>query len=159
MRPDVRTPVLPEWVGPAFVLVRPAEVLGRYSRKTTTRERIASVLLELSRTGERKPTTNGNSQPHALVRRLGRERVERVVADYLAGNGCTTLARQYGVSENGILALLKRSGIELRPPVVKVTADEVVEMLQLRSQGWTYRAIGERYGSRAARSKIGSPVH
>jgi len=69
----------------------------------------------------------------------------QLVADYAAGDGCTTLSRRYGVSENAVLAHLKRVGVPIRPPG-KVSLDDLAEMDRLRANGWTYRAIGERFG-------------
>jgi hypothetical protein len=80
-----------------------------------------------------------------LTHRLGKATVARLVRDYEAGDGCTTLARRYGLSENGVLAEVKRSGVELRPPG-KLTEVDVAEMARLRAAGWTYRAIGQRFG-------------
>ena len=82
---------------------------------------------------------------HALARRLPPERLDQLVADYQAGDGCTTLAARYGVSENGVLAHLARCGVERRGPG-KVSLDDVVEMARLCQAGWTYQAIGERFG-------------
>ena len=39
-----------------------------------------------------------------------------MVDDYRSGEGSTVLARRYAVSENGVLAFVKRSGVRLRPP-------------------------------------------
>lgn len=63
---------------------------------------------------------------------------------YAEGEGSTVLARRYGISENGVLAHLERSGVPRRHG--KVTAQDVVEMARLREAGWTYRRIAQEYG-------------
>ncbi len=64
--------------------------------------------------------------------------------EYEQGEDITVLARRYGISENGVLAHLERSGLPRRHG--KVTDEEVEEMALLREAGWTYRRIGEKYG-------------
>lgn len=71
-------------------------------------------------------------------------------ADYASGMGCVLLSRKYGVAENTVLVHLKASGVELRPRG-KLTPEEAEELVRLRQDGWTLRALAERYGvSRAA---------
>jgi hypothetical protein len=67
------------------------------------------------------------------------------VRDYLAGEGCTVLSRRYGVSENGVVYQLRRSGVAVRPRG-KVTNQQVEQMRKLRDSGWTYQAIGDLFG-------------
>ena len=123
---------------------RTAEVLARYSRLTIVKKRLAGIRTVLASTAQREAIAAG-WQPHSLARRLGRDQIDRLVSGYLAGVGSTVLARRYGVSENSVLAQLKRSGVKLRPPG-KVSADDVTEMARLRHEGWTYTAIGEKFG-------------
>ncbi len=68
--------------------------------------------------------------------------------EYLAGVGSYRLARKYVVSESTVLARLRRMGIETSVSEVELQqrADDTAEMGRLRQAGWTYRAIGERFG-------------
>jgi hypothetical protein len=108
------------------------EVTDRIYRKSQHSERRASAATKLW-------------QAHALSNRLGTVTLAELVEDYLAGDGSTILARRFGISENAVLAHLKHSGVELRP-AGKVTPDDVIEMHRLRKGGWTYQAIGEKFG-------------
>jgi hypothetical protein len=119
-------------------------VLERYSNLGTTANRIRKVRASALRLGPRVEP-EADWEPQALVRRLGEEQMARLVEDYAMGDGCTTLSRRYGVSENAVLAHLKRVGVPIRP-FGKVTLDDVADMYRLRASGWTYRAIGIRFG-------------
>lgn len=109
---------------------------------------MTGVKVEHARTEAERQVRAGGSrrwQPHALKRRFSAARLEQLVADYRSGMGCVVLAQKYGVSENAVLAQLRRAEVELRQPG-KVTPDDVVEMRRLRQLGWTYQAIGEKFG-------------
>jgi len=90
-------------------------VLGRYSRLDLVARRLRRIRSALDGAGPR--LANGNAwRSHALARRLTSEELDRMVDDYRSGEGSTVLARRYAVSENGVLAFVKRSGVRLRPP-------------------------------------------
>jgi hypothetical protein len=80
-----------------------------------------------------------------VAHRLGEAKLARLVREYEAGDGCTVLSRRYNLSESGVLAQLKRAGVDLRPPGKVISAD-VDEMRRLRREGWTFNAIGDRFG-------------
>ena len=61
-----------------------------------------------------RPAETKDWRPHALARRLESNELDRMVEDYRSGDGCTVLGRRYGVSQNGVLAHLKRVGVALR---------------------------------------------
>jgi len=85
--------------------------------------------------------------PRAVAHRLTPARMDRLLQEYRAGDGCTVLARRFGVSESGVLAQLKRAGVAVRPANLgKLTVEDVAAMRRLREAGWTHRAIGERFG-------------
>jgi hypothetical protein len=123
---------------------RSAEVLERYSKFGTLASRIGRVRSGALRTGER-PDPPDAWRPQALARRLSTGDLVQMEREYLAGDGCTILSRRYGVSENAVLAHLRRVGLVVRS-LGKVTLDDVTEMRRLRSRGWTYQSIGERFG-------------
>lgn len=83
--------------------------------------------------------------PHAVTRRFSPEQLRQILVEYQAGEGCTSLSRRYGISENAVLALLERAGVPRRP-LGRFTPDDVAEMRRLRQAGWTYREIGEKFG-------------
>lgn len=126
-----------------FAQVIAADLLGRYSNSVVTGVKIEHARAE----AERQVRVGGSRrwQPHALKRRFSAARLEQLIADYRSGMGCVVLAQKYGVSENAVLAQLRRAGVELRSSG-KVTPDDVVEMRRLRQEGWTYQAIGEKFG-------------
>jgi hypothetical protein len=120
-----------------------ADVLARYSRGLPTARRIGRVRRALAEMPPRPAEVLWVA--HGVARRLGQTTVAQLVRDYKSGDGCRILARRYNLSENGVLAQLKRSGVVLRPPA-KVTVTDFAEMARLRASGWTYRALGERFG-------------
>lgn len=122
-----------------------AEVLGRYSKAGRVADRITWLRAAVTRSGPR-PDSEPEWRPRALSRRLSADQLERMREEYRQGEGCTVLARRYGVSENALLTQLKRTGVVLREPGRKVTVENVIEMQRLREQGWTYQAIADRFG-------------
>lgn len=98
---------------------------------------------EVAASVEREPEPDwvGRSQQ----RRLGAAQLAQMVQDYEGGVGSTTLAVRYGVSETGVLCHLHRAGANVRPRG-KLSEDDVVLAQELREAGWTYRAIGDRFG-------------
>lgn len=126
-----------------------AGVLGRYSNDKSVATRLARVAKALVEAqAGRSDTDPGPHQdwhPHSLDSRLSAMQKASLVERYLADEGSSTLARSFGLSENGVLALLRRSGVVLRPPS-KVTAADRTEMQRLRQAGWTHAAIGEWFG-------------
>lgn len=121
-----------------------AEVVRSYSNFERTSVTVTRIRSRASKADPR-PIEPAPWQPHALEVRLGREVVQQILCEYRAGDGCTVLSRRHRVSENAILALLNREGVTLRPSG-KVTPEDVVEMGRLRQEGWTYWAIGVKFG-------------
>ena len=68
-----------------------------------------------------------------------------MIADYEGGLGCVLLSRKYGIAENTVLARLKSAGVNVRRQGC-LDADIVEEMASLRADGWTLKALGEKYG-------------
>ncbi len=130
-------------------MFRVAGVLGRYSNDRAVGARLAQVRRALTE-AEGALSVPGSRQAaqwrsHALASRLDTAQTSLLVERYMSGEGSSTLARAFGLSENGVLAQLRRSGAKIRP-LGKVTPAEVQEMARLRERGLTYKAIGDRYG-------------
>lgn len=85
---------------------------------------------------------NSESSRHPL---FGKD--QEIIEKYRNGAGCTSLAREYGVSETSILSLLKRNNIEIRKRKTRYSIDpkeyENIKILYL--QGWSSEKIGEIY--------------
>lgn len=127
-----------------FNVTQLAGVLGRYSQDRGVQARMDRVMqapdvLEHRRGSEEPP------QSHALRRRLSWSQQEELVRRYEAGEGCSNLARVFGISENGVLGQLRRSGVVLRTPG-KLSEEDVASMRMLRAQGMTHKTIAEQFG-------------
>jgi DNA-binding transcriptional regulator LsrR (DeoR family) len=76
------------------------------------------------------------------------EEIEAMVVDYRSGIGSWRLARKYGVSSSTVLTRLRTAGVEL--DIAQTTSAKhgliTDEMARLRESGWTYKAIGAKYG-------------
>ena len=123
-----------------------AEVLGRYSNDKAAQGRMGRAVegLSLNPSNEARPSKS-RWKRHALRKRLSPEEKATLVQRYIEGEASPVLAKAFGLSENGVLAQLRRSGVKLRP-LGKVTPADVHEMRRLRARGLTYQAIGDRYG-------------
>jgi len=121
-----------------------AEVLGRYSNLGTTGVRVLPVWERATREVRSEPWQAPNLTGVTRVRQavLGLE--TEILAEYATGTGSTTLARMYGISETAMLAWLHRHGAEIHT-FGRLTPQDTIEMARLRQEGWTLRAIGERY--------------
>lgn len=122
-----------------------AEVLGRYSNLSATGFTVTKLrnLAENHRRTEawKAPEPRGQRRTRHIL--AGKEADVR--ADYDAGVDCVALAQKYGLPVSTMLAWLHREGIELRSGG-KLTPQDVHKVAKLRADGWTYQAIGERYG-------------
>jgi hypothetical protein len=118
-------------------------VLERYSKSQLTSKRFERMRKAVILSPSRPPEAPW--EPQALNRRLPADELAQIIEEYQAGIGATTLALVHGVSENGLRAQLTRSGVKIRP-LGKVSVDDVAEMARLRANGWTYKAIGEKFG-------------
>lgn len=65
--------------------------------------------------------------------------------DYEAGMGSVSLSRKYGVPVNTLLDWLRREGVEIRSGG-KLSAADMGEVRQLRSDGWSHEKIADRFG-------------
>jgi uncharacterized protein YjcR len=78
--------------------------------------------------------------------RLSSVQIDRLVADYLAGNSTITIGRKYGVDPQTVSDHLKRRGVEVRQQSIGVPDSELATVQALRHDGWTLARIGEKYG-------------
>jgi uncharacterized protein (DUF433 family) len=99
-----------------------------------------------------KPRVGGVAEgPNATERRQRQVRLNKaqtvaLVAEYQAGASITALAAKYHVDHATVVLRLKRAGVPTRPPGHAIPDGELPRVLELRSQGWTYTQIAERYG-------------
>lgn len=68
-----------------------------------------------------------------------------MIADYVGGTGCVRLSRKYGIGENTVLSRLGEAGVDVHPQGY-FAPDMLGEMASLRAEGWTLKALGEKYG-------------
>lgn len=122
-----------------------AEVLGRYSNQGAVAASVSALRDRASAEVRDEPWTRPTLVGTTRVRLLLATDLESMIAAYQSGLGCVLLSRKYGIAENTVLERLKAAGVEIRPQGV-LDADAVTEMTALRADGWTLRALGERYG-------------
>lgn len=92
------------------------------------------------------PKLGGGSRTRQIL--SGHEQSVRM--DYEAGMGSVSLSKKYGVPVNTLLDWLRREGVEIRSGG-KLTAADMIEIKQLRSDGWSHERIADRFGvSRSA---------
>jgi hypothetical protein len=71
-----------------------------------------------------------------------------------------TVAKKHGVRHETARRHLVLAGVTIRPLKIGIPKDELVVAWQLRQDGWTYKAIGEKYGiSRTAATKVLAKFH
>lgn len=122
--------------GPDFV-----EVIGRYSNPRGL-EKTLETLQSLLGRATRSPSARAEpiqAKVRSVVRRLGQERVDELVADYEQGRTTTELTGVYGLSKASVIQLLERNGITLRrqPP----TREQVTRSVELYEAGHSLAAI------------------
>jgi hypothetical protein len=54
--------------------------------------------------------------PQRVDRRLGAEKIERIVADYVSGTSSVVLARTHGIGKGTLLRLLRERKVDIRRP-------------------------------------------
>jgi hypothetical protein len=81
---------------------------------------------------------------HDVRRRLNRETITQLVADYEAGQSTPTLVKRYGLAKGTVLKLLKEHGITMRHQ--QMTEAEIIETIDLYQQGWSLARIGQHFG-------------
>jgi transposase len=79
-----------------------------------------------------------------LDRRLSEETIAELVAAYRAGTSSPELAERYGLSETGLIKVLRQAGATIRrQPMTEV---EIKQAVKLRNEGQSYDEIGRRLG-------------
>lgn len=127
-----------------------AEVLGRYSNLDDTGVAVRSMRNRVTKNIRSEPWQapklgGGNGTRQTLA---GHEACVR--ADYEAGMGSVLLSKKYGLPVNTLLDWLRREGVQIRSGR-KLSAGDMVEVRQLRSEGWSHQKIADRFGvSRSA---------
>lgn len=121
------------------------EVLGRYSNQGARGGQLRTLRERANAEAREEPWEQPTLVGTTRVRRLLATDLDAIVADYAGGMGCVLLSRKYGIAENTVLARLKEAGVQVLPQGF-VDAEAFEEMAALRAEGWTLKALGQRYG-------------
>jgi len=129
-----------------------AVAVGRYSKFGALPR--SSKRLHQRLEADRPPYSRQDDERtfHKLQRRLGDDVLLALGERYSGGESATVLASEAGIAESALYAHLARLGVPRKRRLLH--DDALPEMMRLRDQGWTYRAIGERFG--VTRSAISS---
>lgn len=122
-----------------------AEVLGRYSNQAPVGVSVRAVTALSAADVRDQPWSPPKLVGTTRVRRILAIELDALIADYRGGMGCVLLSRKYGIAENTVLARLKEAGVDVRPQGY-LDPDALREMASLRADGWTLKALGEKYG-------------
>jgi hypothetical protein len=120
-------------------------VLGRYSNQGVIGAGVRTLRDRASTEVREQPWEPPKLVGTTRVRRLLAIELGRMIADYERGMGCVWLSRRYGVAENTVLTRLRAAGVTVRSQRL-LDAASLEEMAALRADGWTLRALGEKYG-------------
>jgi Homeodomain-like domain-containing protein len=72
------------------------------------------------------------------------DQVERLVAEYEAGDDMAALAARWGLHRTTVAALLRRAGVKLRRQ--GIPGEQLDEAVRLYAEGWSCQRLAERYG-------------
>jgi hypothetical protein len=82
--------------------------------------------------------------PRRVERRLGKQVVAELVANYVAGVPTTQLALTYCLGKGSVLRLLHEHGVAMRRQ--PMTGSEVDQATTLYRAGWSLAKIGSKFG-------------
>jgi hypothetical protein len=109
------------------------EVIQRYSKMTD--------VTRLRRSTGVRDVPTARPQVHEVRRRLTKETIEQLVADYEAGLSTPALVEKYHLAKGTVLNLLKEHGTTMRHQLM--TEAEIVEAIQLYRAGWSLARVGQ----------------
>jgi hypothetical protein len=94
-------------------LITPVELVRLYSNPDLASKRLleAHLAAPLQRREGGEPAS---VVPQRVRLRLGAEVLNRVIAEYVAGEATTTLANRYGIGKGTLLRLLRVGGVTVR---------------------------------------------
>jgi hypothetical protein len=98
-------------------------------------------------TGELQSQVAGDDElpeTFRLASRLGEDRIEQAVDQYLGGASSRKIARSLGVSKTGLLELLRSRGVPIRQRRV-LTNEQIAEGARLYASGLLLREVAERF--------------
>ena len=121
-----------------------AEVLGRHSNHGPMGARARALVETASADVRDEPWLSPGRGGATQVKRVMASELASMIADYERGMGCVLLSRKYGIAETTVLAYVKGAGVDVRPRGVEVGV--MKELVELRAEGWTLSALGEKYG-------------
>ena len=124
-----------EWDKPHRV-----EVMERYCNQGE----MASHLGELSAMNPGPVAPTVRNTPKQVQRRLDSNKVDQLVADYLAGAKVRDLADLFQISRNTVLEHVSRAGVRKHYPAL--IPEQVDEAAQLYRSGQSLVSVGEHFG-------------
>lgn len=81
-----------------------------------------------------------------MLRRLTVTEVQALVDDYLSGMSVTLVASKHHVHPHTATRWLTKSGISIRPNKIGIPPNNLMEAVNLREAGWSWKKLGTRYG-------------
>ena len=88
--------------------------------------------------------TRPTPRVHNAERRLGLERVARLISDYQAGAPSTELMTKYRLGKGTVLSILERHGVSRRNQ--PLTSEQCDEAIHLYLRGWSLAKVGRHFG-------------
>jgi hypothetical protein len=79
-----------------------------------------------------------------VSKRLEAGRIDRLVAEYVAGTTAAELGRRYGLAKSSVLRLVREAGERVRHP--RLSDSETAQLVALHAAGISQKAIAERLG-------------
>ncbi|PLS80655.1 hypothetical protein CYG49_04550, partial [Candidatus Saccharibacteria bacterium] len=113
---------------------------GGSSKQTSLFKRLAAELPALLR---RRPKCASTRKPRQQQRRLTADRVQRLVAEYEAGDDMTVLAVRWGLHRTTVADHLRRAGVAVRKR--GISPERLTEAIRLYGEGWTCQRLAERF--------------
>ena len=81
---------------------------------------------------------------HQAQRRLTKDEVEQIGAQYCGGRSTYELTKEWGVNRETISLALRRAGVPTRHP--RLTDEQLKEALRLHRDGWSLNRLGQKFG-------------
>ena len=128
---------------------KPVDIIDLCSRNSTALLTPVAVDDLIARARNRNRPPEPPAHVHKLTSRLGVEACDLICERYEAGGSASSLARQYGVSRNAILNLVRARNIVVRGRAI--SNEQLQRMVELYESGQPIAAIqisvGASYGA------------
>ena len=125
-------------------------MIGEYSKHARPKlAQLDAIDAALARVAAEEPVSPkavpvSARQRYRLVDRLGKAKLDEIVARYGAGESTTALAAEVGIAKSSLLRLLDARGVARRKQ--GLTPEKERQILQLRAEGMVIRAIAKQVG-------------